>query len=489
MLFSDAERGEEVDHVNRKTFFVEYLFLIFLLFAGWKLRSRNLHYVMGISEVVLLTAVLKMIPLLELSVDGLIVMASFMLFNKLVLQCIYFPWYDHSHITPFMLLLSLELFVLIRGIRRKRGGYGIITAYAVICCGIALYLFQKCEGAFLPYYFESVRDFVFIGKVLLLLAGISVVSAAILFIVHCFYALMKKWLIKLQKYSMIYTEIDRSVMLVLILTLCCLMMTEVVPLIPEDNTYGVPLLWIGLCTMIVMIQIIYIRLLVKGISVKEKMRLQENDLQQLAEYNQELENNMEDMRGIRHDIKNLFLTMGGFIDRSNDEEMKIFYAENIIPFAKQELQKNDLYVKLADIRDESMKSFLYFKIMQGIEQNVPIDLQVQFINRNKTFCIGQTDLIRILGILLDNAIEEARACEGTAAVFMKETEREYFFSISNTVRRQTKEKGVAAGMTDKGLGRGNGLLIADKLIQKYKNVLLNSYFKENEFVQCLRIEK
>jgi len=238
-----------------------------------------------------------------------------------------------------------------------------------------------------------------------------------------------------------------------------------------------------------MTQIIYIRLLVKTISVKDDMRLQEKDLRKLAEYNRELEKNMEAMRGIRHDIKNMFLTMGGFVDRSNDEEMKIFYEENIVPFAKQELQKNDLYMKLACIHSESLKSFLYFKIMQGIEQGVSIDLLVKLADGDDFFCIGQIDLIRILGILIDNALEEAKACKGTVVISMGENEREYLFSVSNSVRRQTREKGVAAGTTDKGLGRGNGLLIVDKLVKKYRNVLLNSFFKEDEFVQCLRIGK
>lgn len=181
--------------------------------------------------------------------------------------------------------------------------------------------------------------------------------------------------------------------------------------------------------------------------------------------------------------------MGGFVDRSNDEEMKVFYKENFVPFAKQELQKNDLCMKLACIHSESLKSFLYFKMMQGIEQRVSIDLLVQIGDTNDILCMEQIDLPRILGILMDNAIEEAKACSGTVVIAIKENEREYLFSVSNTVRRQIREKGVIAGTTDKGLGRGNGLLIVESLIRKYRNVILNSFFKEDEFVQCLRIEK
>lgn len=478
-----------MDHVKRKALIVELPVLIFVLFIGWKLRSRNFYYVMDISEILILTAVLKIMPLLELSVNDLTAVASFMLANKVVLQFLYIPEYKHSRIIPFTFLLLLELFVLIRGAHHRKKGYGIAIGHAVLCCMVVLYVYQKFEQSlFLNYLIGGVTEG-FVGKILCFLLGIAVAAVSILLIIRYFSVFIKKWLIKLQEYSMTYTEIDRSIMLVMILTLCCLMMTELLPFVPEDNTYEFQLLWIGLCIIIVMIQVVYIRLLVKSISVKEEMRLQEKDLHQLAEYNHELEKNMEDMRGIRHDIKNLFLTMGGFVDRSSDEEMKVFYEENIVPFTKQELQKNDLYVKLAGIHDESLKSFLYFKIMQGIEQNVPMDLRIRLAGADDIFCIGQIDLIRILGILIDNAVEEAKSCNGTVVISMKENKQEYLFSVSNTVRQQTREKGVVAGTTDKGLGRGSGLLIADKLIRKYKNVLLNSFFMENEFVQCLRIEK
>ena len=474
--------------VGKKAFWGALLFFVFTLLIGWRFRSRNFYYAMDICEVLLLTAILKVSPLLELSVNDLIEMASVMILNKVILPFFYIPSDSHPRIIPFVFLLTMELYLLIRLIRKRKNGYGAVIAYAVASCWIVLSLYRKCEQLLYSHYLVGGSKISLVQKELFILIAISIISVFIFLVIRYSGIFVKKWLRTLQEYSKKYTEIDRSVMLVMILTLCCLMMTELVT-VSGDSTYAIPLLWIGLCIVIVMIQVIYIRLLVKSISVKEEMRLQESDLQQLAEYNRELENNMENIRNIKHDIKNLFLTMGGFVDKSDDEEMKAFYERNIIPFAKQELQKNDLYMKLSNIHDESMKSFLYFKIMQGIEQDVDMDLQVRLSNTDNSFCMGQIDLIRILGILLDNAVEEAKICNGTIAVSIKEDEREYVFSISNTVRRQTREKGVVAGVTDKGLGRGNGLLIVNKLIRKYRNIILNSFFKEDRFVQCLRIEK
>ena len=478
-----------MDKVKKKAFLSSLLIFAFILFISWRLRSRNLYFAMDVCEVLLLTAILKVSPQLELSVNDLIVMASVMMLDKTILTYLYIPDHTHPRIVPFIFLLSLELLLLLRLIHKRKYGYGVVITYATAICWIALSLYRKGEQLLYSYFFVREDGNVSVWKALLIPVSILIMSAFVLMIIRCVNIYVKKRLQALREYSIKYSEIDSSIILVMALTFSSLMMTDIVSSVPDDSTYGLPLLWIGLCTVIVMIQAVYIRLLVKSILVKEEMSLQENDLRQLTEYNRELENNMENIRSIKHDIKNLFLTMGGFVDKSGDEEMKAFYAKNIVPFAKQELQKNDLYMKLADIHDESMKSFLYYKIMQGIDMHVNMDLQVRLDNTNVNFCIGQIDLIRILGILLDNAIEEADICNGAVVILIKEDEREYVFSISNTVRRQTKEKGVAAGVTDKGLGRGNGLLIVDKLICKYKNVLLNSYFKEDKFVQCIRIEK
>lgn len=72
---------------------------------------------------------------------------------------------------------------------------------------------------------------------------------------------------------------------------------------------------------------------------------------------------------------------------------------------------------------------------------------------------------------------------------IQEAEEGIRMRISNPVRQSVRIRGVIAGTTDKGLGRGNGLLIAGKIIAEYDNILLNSYFTEYGFTQSLLITK
>ena len=71
--------------VEKKAFWGALLFLAFTLLIGWGLRSRNFNYVMDLCGVLLLTAVLKVAPFLELSVNDLVAMASAMLLDKAIL--------------------------------------------------------------------------------------------------------------------------------------------------------------------------------------------------------------------------------------------------------------------------------------------------------------------------------------------------------------------------------------------------------------------
>lgn len=227
-------------------------------------------------------------------------------------------------------------------------------------------------------------------------------------------------------------------------------------------------------------------LLVKAASINEKMQIAREDQRILSAYNSELEDTMDSLHEIRHDVKNLLLTMGGFVERSTDEEMKEFFRKNIVPFMEHALVKNDLQNKLKILKDDCLKSFLYYKILEKTEEGIVVALE---LSSPVSLERGYGDMIRLLGIFIDNAAEEAALTDRAIQLVIREAGEGIRILVSNPVRPEVRRRGVIAGTTDKGLGRGNGLVIAGKIIAAYDNILLNSYFTEYGFTQSLLIAR
>lgn len=236
--------------------------------------------------------------------------------------------------------------------------------------------------------------------------------------------------------------------------------------------------------LLFLLDVCCILLLVKSAAIQEKMQIAREDQRLLSAYNSELEDTMDSLHAIRHDVKNLLLTMGGFVDRSGDLQMKAFYRQNIVPFMEHALVKNDLQNKLRILRDDCLKSFLYYKIMEKTEAGIAVSLE---LSSPVALERGYGDIIRLLGIFIDNAAEEAVLAKGSMQLELRDTKEGICIRISNPVRPEVRRRGVVAGTSDKGLGRGNGLVIAGKIIAGYDNILLNSYFTEYGFTQSLLI--
>lgn len=233
----------------------------------------------------------------------------------------------------------------------------------------------------------------------------------------------------------------------------------------------------------VIMNVAYFCLLLKTVSIKEEMKEVQNDKNSILAYQNELETTLDDMREVRHDVKNLFLTMGNFVERSDDEEMKEFYYRNVVPFMQGTIIKSELCDKLKILTDERLKSFFYYKLTEVIDGGIHVCLEV---DSSFPLDTGYGDIVRLLGIFIDNAAQEAALTDSKSiSVKISEDATGNSIRIGNEVRPEKRKSGITAGTTDKGLGRGKGLLIAGKIIAKYSNLWLNSYFTEEEFVQCL----
>ena len=135
----------------------------------------------------------------------------------------------------------------------------------------------------------------------------------------------------------------------------------------------------------------------------------EKTRQQLAEeklYNKTLNTLHDNIRGFKHDFFNMVQCLGGYIASDNMEGLKSYYRDlledcqinNNLSVLNPELINNPaIYSLLAD---------KYYKA-EGLGIKFNLEVMSDLSNLN----IKIYELSRILGILLDNAIEAANECE------------------------------------------------------------------------------
>jgi len=99
-------------------------------------------------------------------------------------------------------------------------------------------------------------------------------------------------------------------------------------------------------------------------------------------------------------------------------------------------------------------------------------------------------LVRILGIFLDNSIEELKYLEkGNLSIAIFLIEKDTYIIIENTTKNdmQSLHELKKEGFSTKGKDRGLGLSNADQLIQKYPYLLWETSIEKNKFIQTLII--
>lgn len=123
-------------------------------------------------------------------------------------------------------------------------------------------------------------------------------------------------------------------------------------------------------------------------------------------YNQTLNTLHDNIRGFKHDFNNIVQAIGGYISANNMEGLKTYYRDLL-----EECQINNNLAVLNPeiINNPAIYSLLADKYYKAEKYNIKLNLEIfaDLSNLN----IKSYELTRILGILLDNAIEAASKCE------------------------------------------------------------------------------
>lgn len=137
-----------------------------------------------------------------------------------------------------------------------------------------------------------------------------------------------------------------------------------------------------------------------------KLEITTQSLEEAKLYNQSLKILHDNVRGFRHDFSNIVQAIGGYVASKDMEGLSKYYSELL-----QDCQKvNNLSALSPDvINNAAVYGILASKYLKGDELGIDINLDV-FLDLN-TLNMKIYEFTRILGILLDNAIEAAIACD------------------------------------------------------------------------------
>ncbi|MGO4936683.1 GHKL domain-containing protein [Fundicoccus sp. Sow4_H7] len=217
---------------------------------------------------------------------------------------------------------------------------------------------------------------------------------------------------------------------------------------------------------------------------QEKAKIELNN-----QFSQLISQQYDEVRAFRHDYHNLLLALNGYIQDEKWEQLHIFFNKELHKYNNIEQTSNQQLEKLVYIHHSGIRHLLYAKLIYAQSLGITIHLELQQVFQLEHAEINS--LPRILGIILDNAIEEARLInKGELAVAFIENEDSQTIIVSNSMRHESMDIHTikTKGYTSKESNSGLGLYNLDQLILP-SNLLLNTQAINYVFTQEIVIPK
>ena len=106
----------------------------------------------------------------------------------------------------------------------------------------------------------------------------------------------------------------------------------------------------------------------------------------------------------------------------------------------------------------------------------------------RALAMDTDDLLRALGILLDNAIEAVPAGRGQVRVVLLQEEKGLYLAVANNYDQAPDLAALTRkGYTTKGRGHGTGLTSYRRILARCRGCTARTYLKDGLFVQELHI--
>lgn len=218
-----------------------------------------------------------------------------------------------------------------------------------------------------------------------------------------------------------------------------------------------------------------------------KLILTTRKLESTEAYNNTLRILHDNVRGFKHDFDNIVTTIGGYVKTNDMDGLKKYYEQ-----LEDDCQRvNNLYLLNPEIiNNDGIYNLLTKKYHDAEEKDIKVN--ISFLLDLSTLHMKIYEFARILGILLDNAIEassesEEKVINLTFRNDIKNSRQLIIVENSYSNKDVNTEKIFEKGVSEKENHTGLGLWEVRKLIKKNNNINLYTSKNDKFFSQQLEI--
>lgn len=216
----------------------------------------------------------------------------------------------------------------------------------------------------------------------------------------------------------------------------------------------------------------------------------QTELYQTQIYNKALSEMLDSLRALKHDYNNILQSINGYIITKEYDKLDT-HITKLIEEAREIVVTESINPEI--INQPAIYGIVGSKYFYAINKNIKFKLDIY--TSIKDICFDFTDLSRVLGILLDNAIEASQKAE-TPYITLKFSYNKYksahIIEVKNSIAPNIKidlDKIFMKGVSTKKVKSGIGLWKVKKIISSKPNSQIYAEIENNEFSQTIIIEK
>lgn len=264
-------------------------------------------------------------------------------------------------------------------------------------------------------------------------------------------------------------------------------------LIAAKNGMSILLGTEGIINIIIFGLVMFLFVIILNSDIKNK-RLTDQ-YQQTLNYVQKYEKIISDQGKANHEFKNQLMVIKGYAEM-NPEKL-VDYLNSLIDDVKK-TSSSYLISQLNKFPDGGVKGLLYYKLSIMEDEKIKYEIYVEDGVKKKLAKLDinlYKNITKILGVVLDNAIEASKeAREKSIGVDVSLEKDTVIFNITNTYKGKIDLNKLGTGYSIKGNGRGFGLSLVNDILNKnhclsIKRELIDKYYSTKLCIKVLNKRK